>query len=589
MSLWCEGAGASCDECDEFDFLPTRCSACGGTFCWKHAQSHHRPQNPTHNSSTDLCESILATVENSRELQNMVEDGGIPNLFFVESETASSLSIIEKSLIGEGEEAEKNLLSFSKCMERDSNNLVVPKLRFLPLHELPPLNLTSPLTPLVIQSHAHSTFADLSIVLAAFTSAGSRIEDPAGSFQFSLVSCRVATYLSVGQAIERCLRLLWVDGEQLQGSLLRMEIFSLPDTETTPPKSLLTIPLQASRLEPLSNGSIFFDLVRARMESPWTYVLCVAEGKKENGENLFSHDDANLRKAFLEALFSRPTNKTSGAAMNTAEDLIRDPRWRSIRMRLLLRWRALGTIQLKKSKDGVMPSTAPHATLESSEPPEAPVEGIAKESEAVFWPHISPPPFYTWPFHCSKLRPIQCEGLLGKQSKVVLAVFVEDGILETLIPPACIAVGTSWSQGKLAQQVKETVALTFLKGINRQDPRHAVLMKLFQLFLLPSWGARMQEDLNGRCVSISPEKEKVMNLKNGDCVYLGLPDKFPRDRIRDIESAEQVLQLQQEVETANVPMCLPAAVVAELHSMNTSDVTTKKKIQKEVLMKCSIM
>ncbi|AIN98930.1 hypothetical protein LPMP_250660 [Leishmania panamensis] len=43
MSLDCEGDGAPCVECGEFDFLPYACLRCGGTFCAAHTICHHIP------------------------------------------------------------------------------------------------------------------------------------------------------------------------------------------------------------------------------------------------------------------------------------------------------------------------------------------------------------------------------------------------------------------------------------------------------------------------------------------------------------------------------------------------------------------
>ncbi|GET89154.1 hypothetical protein, conserved [Leishmania tarentolae] len=43
MSLDCEGNGAACVECGEFDFLPYACPWCCGTFCVAHATYHHIP------------------------------------------------------------------------------------------------------------------------------------------------------------------------------------------------------------------------------------------------------------------------------------------------------------------------------------------------------------------------------------------------------------------------------------------------------------------------------------------------------------------------------------------------------------------
>lgn len=43
MSLDCEGDGAPCVECGEFDFLPYACPRCCGTFCAAHATCHHIP------------------------------------------------------------------------------------------------------------------------------------------------------------------------------------------------------------------------------------------------------------------------------------------------------------------------------------------------------------------------------------------------------------------------------------------------------------------------------------------------------------------------------------------------------------------
>ncbi|CAJ1989389.1 predicted zinc finger protein [Leishmania donovani] len=43
MSLDCEGDGALCVECGEFDFLPYACPWCCGTFCAAHATCHHIP------------------------------------------------------------------------------------------------------------------------------------------------------------------------------------------------------------------------------------------------------------------------------------------------------------------------------------------------------------------------------------------------------------------------------------------------------------------------------------------------------------------------------------------------------------------
>ncbi|KAG5502794.1 hypothetical protein JKF63_04562 [Porcisia hertigi] len=43
MSLECEGDGAPCTECGEFDFLPQICPWCRGTFCAAHATCHHIP------------------------------------------------------------------------------------------------------------------------------------------------------------------------------------------------------------------------------------------------------------------------------------------------------------------------------------------------------------------------------------------------------------------------------------------------------------------------------------------------------------------------------------------------------------------
>ncbi|CBZ27633.1 conserved hypothetical protein [Leishmania mexicana MHOM/GT/2001/U1103] len=43
MSMDCEGDGAPCVECGEFDFLPYACAWCCGTFCAAHATCHHIP------------------------------------------------------------------------------------------------------------------------------------------------------------------------------------------------------------------------------------------------------------------------------------------------------------------------------------------------------------------------------------------------------------------------------------------------------------------------------------------------------------------------------------------------------------------
>ncbi|KAG5476930.1 hypothetical protein LSCM1_05263 [Leishmania martiniquensis] len=43
MSLDCEGEGAPCVECGEFDLLPYACPWCRGTFCAAHATCHHVP------------------------------------------------------------------------------------------------------------------------------------------------------------------------------------------------------------------------------------------------------------------------------------------------------------------------------------------------------------------------------------------------------------------------------------------------------------------------------------------------------------------------------------------------------------------
>lgn len=44
MSLWCEGDGAECAECNVFDFLPSFCPGCKRWFCWEHVLSHHLPR-----------------------------------------------------------------------------------------------------------------------------------------------------------------------------------------------------------------------------------------------------------------------------------------------------------------------------------------------------------------------------------------------------------------------------------------------------------------------------------------------------------------------------------------------------------------
>eukprot|EP00796_Vickermania_ingenoplastis_P003791 gene3791-2681_t len=44
--LECVSTGDTCRECQDFDFLPTRCPRCGGVFCWRHALQHHIPPEP---------------------------------------------------------------------------------------------------------------------------------------------------------------------------------------------------------------------------------------------------------------------------------------------------------------------------------------------------------------------------------------------------------------------------------------------------------------------------------------------------------------------------------------------------------------
>ncbi|KPA79474.1 hypothetical protein ABB37_05307 [Leptomonas pyrrhocoris] len=55
MSLECEGDGASCVECGEFDFLPHSCPYCHGVFCAAHASCHHVPASRGTGDAAALC------------------------------------------------------------------------------------------------------------------------------------------------------------------------------------------------------------------------------------------------------------------------------------------------------------------------------------------------------------------------------------------------------------------------------------------------------------------------------------------------------------------------------------------------------
>lgn len=95
MSLDCEGDGATCMECCEFDFLPYHCTRCRGTFCAAHATHHHRPGQPsTATATSSLNEDRPLCSAGSSSLPSIPTDDAT-----TATTASSSASPLEKCVI----------------------------------------------------------------------------------------------------------------------------------------------------------------------------------------------------------------------------------------------------------------------------------------------------------------------------------------------------------------------------------------------------------------------------------------------------------------------------------------------------------
>lgn len=324
MSLWCEGDGAECAECNVFDFLPSLCPECKRWFCWEHVLSHHLPRDEStvvdppaaQETAMNTC-SLSHTVDDTPEIREEGNPRELRPWCTLGRERRDQRSAVPHADQGL-EICAKNanhsptrvsevstLLSTSPAGTSSSPFLSSPSEKVVPTecdktqgcrratwfqnassggespakcgpwHHLPSSTLRHPLRLETDPSHhVSSTCVGIPVVLSASvedifigntrdtqtpscmsmdkdhkrplrkeTEIGKSCSDSsrkggeedsldvppfeaafspsthASPFFFSISSWEVATYFSVGRAIESCLEALWTDAEKLTGKM----------------------------------------------------------------------------------------------------------------------------------------------------------------------------------------------------------------------------------------------------------------------------------------------------------------------------------------------------------------------------------
>lgn len=266
-------------------------------------------------------------------------------------------------------------------------------------------------------------------------------------------------------------------------------------------------------------------------------------------------------------------------------------------------------------------------------PPPLPSTEIRAESKPTktYWPFVTPPPLHSFAFHTTKLQPLRCEGLglrdAPGSTTIRVPVFIEDAILgvSSAILPVHVLIGSSWTNGKAGQLVKDTLLLYIRRvcsSLSPTDEGLRLIRSKYELFaflrrnkktpsaILPSARreGQAEEDKEDKvpqypCLSSPLWSPQPLLLQNGDCLFFGLPEDYARERrfqgandeennkgdsLSDTTSKEKGVLHAKNLQH-QFPQ-IPRALVEEVKRMDHYTTRSEKQqLKKDLLSKCYIM
>ncbi|KPI87320.1 hypothetical protein ABL78_3603 [Leptomonas seymouri] len=618
MSLACEGDGASCVECGEFDFLPYTCPYCHGVFCAAHASCHHNPTSPDTESSAVLCVRPDPVVKEALGAVACIMGDAAPasqarcvvcrsfpcaltpcpqcgesfcaaHRFHGHEDAALQERLRKRaeqtrpsSREGTGELSAGSIGALCAAFTASHPLTLAPvgyRSRRMGL-----LALVLCLDHRYTASAKSTTGLDASPLASCGTSSLSEGALTVNSDDVGLCSLIVATEMSVGQLRDRLeTALLTAPEAALPPSSrafagVRTSIFTLASTaevctDQRKEERRGLSSQRSSRLCPvLSVVALPSDAVlrRAHIVNA-TVVLAVVPAGVSLEESKLTTD---LCAALSDYFYSADASAH------------RDDRVKALATRLylqhqqLMRGRATGASIIAddaSSKVGPHDSSAPPSTTATAPARAAAATAVpqratgdaaetvnsraatdiaAAATTEALWPFRHAPPLNSFEFFNSKMRPCGVAAIRPPTApRVVVALFIADATLPCAVRPMCVALGRDWPVARVVDRLQEEVEQQLGPHCSAAKPQ----LKSFSLYrLVESEGGRVESLWEGAGVRTSAS---TLPLQNADVLVLCPPES---------------------------PGAL-AAIQAELHRLYTLTGNDKRALKADQIKLCSVM
>ena len=587
MSLECEGDGAPCVECGEFDFLPHTCPFCHGVFCAAHASCHHVPGAQDTDNSAVLCTpppplagpAPTEGVDSSRASTTLQVRCVVCRAFpcaitscpqcgesfcavhrFHGHEDAALQERLRRRGAGPARAQAPSFFteSLSPSSSSSSSATATGDLRAL----CAPFTISHPLTlaPVGYRSRRMDLLA-LVVRYAPSPSPLSVIPPPAGSAtplsaatvvedtissrvssDVGLCSLIVATEMSVGQLRDRLEAALVTAQEEAAITSSSPRAFSLASASSVfslaPMAELGEEAAKKAKEEEEERASLRHDAARRRAPAlslvPLPADAILRKAPIMNAVVVVvavapadAAPDEVVGASVLESQLSTSlTNYLFPSGVPAAQ---RDDRAKALATRLylqhqqLLRRSAAVAAATANATQAVMRSRSASAAACSS-PTSASLTATVAHAVPSEWPFRHAAPLNSFTFFNSKLNPCGTGALRPPSApRVVVALFVADTALPCAVKPMCVALGAAWHMARVAERLKEEVVEQQL------GPYRAAatpLLKTYVLYRLPQAEGKPVERLWGDGVATTATAADAAPppLQNAEVLVLCPPD-----------------------------------------------------------------
>lgn len=409
----------------------------------------------------------------------------------------------------------------------------------------------------------------VSIPVLLTVCSGPNRKGPMESYTTVLTSWSVATYLSAGRAAEMCLETVWSDAESLHAALM---LCDCTDDDVGRWNDKEKMSSNGAQVPPLVLSSVPNDsLILQAFPRGERILAALVVWPRDAGSDV----DMERVKVGITATLSAPLPLPGTAAYS-----VEGARLRSIRTWLTYQYRSKARRreeQVKVTEKGGNTTTEdnPSAEVEGQvADPADPEEPLSAGFTAEDWPFRLPPPLYTRTFLPTRHQPLLCDGLPpSTTSRATVAVFLSDlSPIPREVQPFCAVVSTEWANGKAVQLLKELAIEKVLRCSTQSDAARCVL-RSFHGFLLPRLERTRKPDKEKTeqeggpfvlCLSSDEMKNARTVLRSGDSIFLGPP-------------------------LAGGAPAAPAQLEQEMARLSSCSASEAKLLQRNVMMKCSVM